>query len=157
DDDGKGAAMSTEKEAHAPKGILGRIGRGFAILAVLALGGMAAAAIVSYEPKLPETETDHDHGGHSHAQGGHEHGENGHGEEGHAEGEHGGEDHAEPITLTPQQRQNANLTVEPVDGGTIRQTLTLNGIILPNEEKTVAVLPRFGGIVRAMNKRLGET
>ena len=49
------------------------------------------------------------------------------------------------------------MTIEPAAGGIIRETLQLNGVIQPNEEQLVAVLPRFGGVVRAVTKRLGDS
>lgn len=153
-------------------GWLGRIGRGGAIIAVLAVGVLAGGAILSYERKMPagdghghgggghseEKADEHAHGrdneaGHSHGKegekGGHAHGEG----EGHA---HGAEGHGEAIKFTPEQRENAKLTVEVAQAGTIKQTLSLNGIILPDEERTVAVSPRFGGVVRSLTKRLGD-
>lgn len=125
--------------------VFGTFGRGVAILAVLAVGAVAAKYLISIERKVVAD-------GHEHA-GGHDHGaESGH--EGH---EHAhGEEHNKAIKLTPQQRENAKLGIVVAAAGTIKQVLILNGIIQPNQEKSVAVLPRFGGIVRSMAKRLGE-
>jgi cobalt-zinc-cadmium efflux system membrane fusion protein len=171
--------MSTpEIEAKRP-GLLGRLSRGVVILGVLAAGVVAGAAILSYERKMPagdghghgsgghahtteekahahaEGEKDHAHGegekGHAHTEGDKEHA---HGDGGHA---HGADGHGEgPLKLTDKQRENAKLTIETAGPATIVQKLTLNGIIQPNEEKTVAVLPRFGGVVRSISKRLGD-
>ncbi len=102
----------------------------------------------------------HEEKGHTHAEGekGHAHGKD---EKTHARDEHGhthGDDGQAdaPLKLTDKQRENAKLTIETAAPATIVQKLTLNGIIQPNEEKTVAVLPRFGGVVRSIAKRLGD-
>lgn len=140
--------MSTTESGAVKVGLLGRLSRGVVILAVLAVGAIAGAAILAYEPKLPATADGH--GAEKEGEAGHGHeGGGGHGhEEG---GEHGG-----AIKLTAKQRENAKLVLETAAPGVIKQTLELNGIIQPNEEKTVSVLPRFGGIVRGMPKRLGD-
>ncbi|MDO9384820.1 MAG: efflux RND transporter periplasmic adaptor subunit [Hyphomicrobiaceae bacterium] len=170
--------MSTTESGPVRGGLLGRLSQGVVILGVLAAGAIGGVAIMSYERKVPAAEA-HDHGGekkdagHAHGEGeaGHKHaeGEAGHkhdeAEEGHkhdaAEGGHAHEDehdgHGKAIKLTAKQRENAKLVIETAGPVAIKQTLALNGIIQPNEEKTVAVLPRFGGIVRSMTKRLGDS
>lgn len=156
--------MSASITKPEKSGWLGRISRGVVIMGVLAAGAVAGAAILSYERKLPagdghahgagghaEGEKKEGHGGHAHKEGDEEHG---HGDGGHA---HGDDGHGEGIVkLTDKQRENGRLTVEVAGPAPIAQKLTLNGIIQPNEEMTVAVLPRFGGVVRSMTKRLGD-
>jgi cobalt-zinc-cadmium efflux system membrane fusion protein len=157
--------MSTSEVSAGKPGLLGRLSRGVVIMAVLAAGVLAAAAILAYERKMPEGDG-HGHGSGGHAEGekkaddhdGHAHKagdeEHGHGDGGHA---HGDDGHGEGIVkLSDKQRGNAKLTIEVAGPATIAQTLRLNGIIQPNDEKTVAVLPRFGGVVRSMTKRLGD-
>lgn len=141
--------MSASETTAAAGGLLGRLSRGVVIVAILVAGAIAAAAILAYERPAPAPEA---HGGHG------EEGEKGHAHEGADHGHsHGAEEsHGKAIKLTEAQRANAKLTIEPAGPAGIKQILVLNGIIQPNEEKTVAVLPRFGGIVRAMPKRLGD-
>lgn len=166
--------MSTGVEL--PKGgILGRLSRGVAIIGVLAAGVIASAAILAYEREVPGTAQAHDDSGEKKKDGGHAHetGEKkdagGHAHEGEAAADHkhdeaeGGhahgdeeEGHGKAVKFTAKQRENAKLVIETAGPAAIKQTLILNGIIQPNEEKTVAVLPRFGGIVRNMGKRLGD-
>ena len=159
--------MSTTSVEPPKGGILGRLSRGVMILGVLAAGAVAGIAIMSYERKVPDAEAHEDGGekegaGHAHdeKEAGHKHDEAGEGhkhdagEDGHAHGDEEG--HAKAIKLTPKQRENAKLVIETAGPAAIKQTLALNGIIQPNEEKTVAVLPRFGGIVRSVTKRLGD-
>lgn len=116
--------------------------RTLAVIAILVLGGGGAWHILSIERAVPKSahgpgEKDtHGHGG----------------EKGHAD--HGAEKML--VKLSPAQLKNANLTIEAASSGVIRETLLVNGIIQPNEEQVVAVLPRFGGVVRAVTKRLGE-
>jgi len=113
--------------------------RGLAIMAVLAVGGAAAKYIIAIE--RPTTKAP-----------GHGHGPN-------EKGGHDGHNHgpsAKIVKLTPAQLKNARLTIERADAGIIRETVMLNGIVQPNEEQVAAVLPRFGGVVRAVTKRLGE-
>lgn len=118
------------------------LAQGIAILMVLAAGGVAAKYIVAIERQKPAV--GHGHGAAEKGKGG--------GHDGH---DHGPE--KKVVKLNPAQLKNAGLTIEPAGAGTIRETLVLNGIIQPNDEQVVAVLPRFGGIVRAVTKRLGES
>jgi membrane fusion protein, heavy metal efflux system len=116
--------------------------RTLAIIAIFVFGAVGAWYILSIERAVPKSA--HGHG---------EKDAHGHGsEKGHHD--HGAEKML--VKLTPTQLKNANLTIEPASSGVIRETLLINGIIQPNEEQVVAVLPRFGGVVRAVTKRLGE-
>ncbi len=130
-------------EPRTPKSSVARsLAQGIAILVVLAAGGVAAKYIAAIERQKPATA--HGHGaGEKEKAGGHD---------GH---DHGPE--KKVVKLTPPQLKNAGLTIEPAGAGAIRETLVLNGIIQPNDEQLVAVLPRFGGIVRSVTKRLGES
>ena len=124
----------------------GRLGSVFAIVVILAVAGLAARYIMTIERAVPKSA--HGHG-------------DGHGEkDAHGAGGHDGHDHGAEkllVKLSPAQLKNARLTIEPAASGVIRETLLLNGIIQPNEEQLVAVLPRFAGVVRAVTKRLGES
>ena len=133
----------TAGEPSALKSSVARsLAQGIAILVLLAAGGVAAKYIAAIERQKPVVA--HGHGAAEKGKGG--------GHDGH---DHGPE--KKIVKLNPAQLKNAGLTVEPAGAGTIRETLVLNGIIQPNDEQVVAVLPRFGGIVRAVTKRLGES
>ena len=121
--------------------------RGIAIIAVLAVGGAAAKYIMAIERPVPKA--GHDHGSDKDEHGKEEHGHGAH--EGHG---HGPEKMI--VKLNPIQLKNARLTIEPAASGIIREAIILNGIVQPNEEQMAAVLPRFGGVVRSVTKRLGE-
>jgi cobalt-zinc-cadmium efflux system membrane fusion protein len=123
--------------------------RGMALIAVLAAGGAAAKYIMAIERPLPK-------GAHGHGPA--EKGKEAHGHK-NEKGGHDGHDHGPEkmsVKLNPTQLKNARLTIEPATDGTIRESIVLNGIVQPNEEQVAAVLPRFGGVVRAVSKRLGE-
>ncbi len=143
--------MSTAESEPRKSGLLGRLSRGVVIMGVLAAGVVAGAAILAYERPVPAADG-HGEAGHGEKEAGHAHEGADHG---HAHGEEEG--HGKAIKLTDKQRENAKLTIEAAGPAGIKQMLVLNGIIQPNEEKTVAVLPRFGGVVRTMAKRLGDS
>ena len=117
------------------------IGQTVAVLLVLAGGAAAAKYVMSIQRPVTKAADSH---GPSEKKDGHE-----------AHGDHG--DEKKVVKLTPAQLRNARLVIETVVESKIRETVKLNGIIQPNEEQVVAVLPRFGGIVRAVTKRLGES
>lgn len=111
------------------------------VLGVLAGGALATRHILAVEKVV--SKDGHGHGAEK--------------KDGHGSGD--GHDHGPEkkiVKLTPIQLKNAGLTIEPAAAGAIRETVILNGIVQPNEEQMVAVLPRFGGVVRSMRKRLGE-
>lgn len=122
--------------------------RGIAVAAVLAAGGAAAKYIMAIERPVPK-------GAHGHGAG-EKKDEHGQAKE---KGGHDGHDHGPEkmiVKFNPTQLKNARLAIEPAAAGVIRETIILNGIVQPNEEQVAAVLPRFGGVVRAVSKRLGE-
>lgn len=133
-------------EASSNPSLGGRVASALAIVGILVAGGLAAHSILAIERAVPTSAHGH---GDSH----------GHGEKD-ARGGHAGHDHGSEkllVKLSPAQLKNAQLTIEPAASGVIRETLQLNGVIQPNEEQLVAVLPRFGGVVRAVTKRLGDS
>lgn len=145
------ASVETKASDHARSMAATRSGigksllRGVAVLLVLAAGGAAGKYIMAVERPLPKSA--------------HGHGPSEAGKDAHGKGGHDGHDHGPEkmiVKLNPAQLKNARLTIEPAAPGTIRETVVLNGIVQPNEEQVAAVLPRFGGVVRAVSKRLGE-
>jgi len=146
-DESRNSAADPLPQTTAGAGMSGgkKAAQALAVLLILAAGGFGAKYVLSIERPVPK-----DAHGHGHAGGekdDHAHGdENGH--------DHGAEQKA--VKLTAIQLKNANLTIEPAGEATIRETVIVNGGIVPNEEQLVAVLPRFGGVIRAIKKRLGE-
>ena len=60
------------------------------------------------------------------------------------------------VTLTEAQRKNAQLGMEVAGPRKIKKVLPLFGRVEANEEHMQRVVPRFPGVVRAVNKRLGD-
>ena len=75
----------------------------------------------------------------------HEHGE---------KGEHAAKGRVE---LTPEKLRNAHLTVEEARPATIHLGLRVFGKVVPDGEKLAHVSPRYAGVARKVNKRLGDT
>ncbi len=61
------------------------------------------------------------------------------------------------VEMTPEKLKNARLTIEPAQPATIRLGLRVFGKVMPDEERLAHVSPRFAGIARKVNKRLGES
>ena len=60
------------------------------------------------------------------------------------------------VTLTEAQRKNAQLGMGIAGPRKIKKVLPLFGRVEANEEHMERVVPRFPGVVRAVNKRLGD-
>lgn len=80
----------------------------------------------------------------------------------HAEGtehsEEGGEEHEEGghIKLTDEQIKASNIGLKQVGPAAIRETLPLYGVIAPNAERVREVAARFPGVIRAVDKKVGD-
>lgn len=66
------------------------------------------------------------------------------------------EHRGERVKLTPEQLANANIVIETAAPASIEKLLSVYGKVVPNEEALARVVPRFPGIVKAVNKRLGD-
>ncbi|MDZ4078470.1 efflux RND transporter periplasmic adaptor subunit [Hydrocarboniphaga sp.] len=65
--------------------------------------------------------------------------------------------HSEAIKLTPEAIQAAQLEIAPAAPGTIRETLSLYGVVKPNAERIRSVTARFPGVVRSVSAKIGDT
>ncbi|MBW2942921.1 efflux RND transporter periplasmic adaptor subunit [Zhongshania aquimaris] len=76
----------------------------------------------------------------------------------HAESGHGDEeDHDEGhIELSQEQMKHAGIGLAQVGPGAIRETLAVYGVITSNAEQTQAVTARYDGVIRAVNKTIGD-
>lgn len=83
-------------------------------------------------------ESDHDEGGDEH---GHEESE---GEEGH-------------VGLSAEQIEAASIEVLEAASARIRETLPLYGAIAPNAERVREVVARYPGVIRTVNRKIGDT
>ncbi|WP_320819353.1 efflux RND transporter periplasmic adaptor subunit [Thalassolituus sp.] len=103
-------------------------------------------------------ETDHqeeDHGHEEHVQ--EDHAQENHGEENHQNEEPDHEEHDEGhIELTQDQIQHSGISLATVTAGTISDVLPVYGVIAINAERVQAVTARFDGVVRSVNKRIGD-
>ena len=146
--------------------IFRRIMQFIVVVFILGGGGIAAMMINAIEP--PKPVDPHDHGSHEErkeAKGAHKnHADHDEKKETHGKGDHddhaGHDDHGEgegrEVSFNPVTFQNAGLKIEIAKEETLQPKLSLNGIITPNEEQVVQVIPRFPGVVRHIHKRLGN-
>jgi cobalt-zinc-cadmium efflux system membrane fusion protein len=75
---------------------------------------------------------------------------------GHGHGSHEGHDHGNGVALSDAKVAAAGIELLKAGPQTLRDTLTLNGMLLPNQEMLLQVTPRFPGVVREVNKRVGD-
>jgi cobalt-zinc-cadmium efflux system membrane fusion protein len=78
----------------------------------------------------------------------------GHGH-GHAPG-HEGHDHEGGVELDDAKVAAAGIELVTAGAATLRDTFALNGVLQPNQEALVQVTPRFPGVVREVQKRVGD-
>jgi cobalt-zinc-cadmium efflux system membrane fusion protein len=74
---------------------------------------------------------------------------------GHGHGHAGHDDHG-GVDLSDEKVASAGIELLKAGGGTLRETLALNGILQPNQEALVQVTPRFPGVAREVRKRVGD-
>jgi len=72
------------------------------------------------------------------------------------EAEHKEEESSGAIKLTPQQLQLAAIKVAAAGPATIRERLSLYGVVAPNAEHVREITPRFPGVIRSVSKKLGD-
>ncbi len=122
------------------------------IVGILLAGLVAGVFILRSEKKMPVGEA---HGEEAVAGGEAKPGEKA--KESHGHDEQDGHEAKGRVEMTPEKLKNANLGIETVEPKTIHINLSVFGKIIPDEEKLAHVSPRFAGIVKKVNKRLGES
>jgi membrane fusion protein, heavy metal efflux system len=60
------------------------------------------------------------------------------------------------VELTPEAIKENSIKIEQAESAVFEIQLNAMGKIVPNEEFTVHISPRFPGVVKAVNKRLGD-
>ena len=60
------------------------------------------------------------------------------------------------VELSPGALKEAGIELQTAQGGELEQVLTLPGEIALNADRVVHIVPRVGGIVRRVNKTLGD-
>lgn len=70
---------------------------------------------------------------------------------------HGGHEHAEgKVELSDAKIAAAGIELATAGPATLHESVLLNGILQPNQEALAQVTPRFPGIIREINKRVGD-
>lgn len=108
------------------------------ILALSALGYGIYTFLPGEKPKAEHAEEGHD--------------EEGHGEEGHAEEESG-----ERARISDESAKLMGIETVTVGASSIRETKSLSGRIVLNQNSSAQVKARYAGIVRKVFKQAGET
>lgn len=75
-----------------------------------------------------------------------------------AENDHVAEEEHEEghIELTQEQIKHAGISLSQVGPGNIRETLPVYGVIKNNAEQVQSVSARFDGVIRSVNKKIGD-
>jgi cobalt-zinc-cadmium efflux system membrane fusion protein len=60
------------------------------------------------------------------------------------------------VKLSDAKVGAAGIVLEKAGPETLRDSLLINGILQPNQEALVQVTPRFAGVIREVNKRVGD-
>lgn len=60
------------------------------------------------------------------------------------------------VELTPEAIRENSIKIEKAEPAEIKITVNVLGKIMPNAELTVYISPRFPGVVKAVNKKLGD-
>ncbi|MGX7741797.1 divalent metal ion exporter adaptor subunit IhpB [Rhodopseudomonas parapalustris] len=117
---------------------------------LIVCGGAAmfvlGAAVSAYAPvgsRQPARQVEMKTEGHAHAGG----------EKGH---DHDGHDEEGKVELSDAKVAASGIEIRTAQAETLRDSLVLNGILQPNQEKLVQVTPRFAGVVREIKKRIGD-
>jgi cobalt-zinc-cadmium efflux system membrane fusion protein len=66
------------------------------------------------------------------------------------------EEHSDRVVLSDSKIAAAGIELAKASPGVLRDSLLLNGMVMPNQESLVQVTPRFPGIVREVRKRIGD-
>jgi membrane fusion protein, heavy metal efflux system len=74
-----------------------------------------------------------------------------HSDKGHAHEQQG------VVQMSDAKLAAAGIEILTATPGTLQSSITLNGILQPNQEALVQVTPRFPGVVREIRKRIGDT
>lgn len=102
-----------------------------------------------------ETAGGEGHAGHEGEEHGHE--EEGHEEAGHEEAGHDEHGHDEAsVTLTPEAIRNARIRVAPAGPARITVSIEAPGEVHLDAERVLEIRPRYAGVVRELDKRVGD-
>lgn len=60
------------------------------------------------------------------------------------------------VAIDPEAARNAGIAISTAGAGSLKETLALYGVVQPNAERTRQVVARFPGVVKSVNKALGD-
>jgi len=154
-----------------------------AIAFILLFGVVAGAWILTLEPRISvaadshsghtdhddhEDHESHDHDEHDHKQkteskeseqDDHTHDDHAHDDHAHeneSASSHSDHEDGRHVSLSAAQIESAAISIEEASSKMLQQRLTLKGVIRPNQERLVHIVPRFPGIVRSIDKSVGS-
>ena len=61
------------------------------------------------------------------------------------------------VEMEPEAMQASGIAVEAAGPALMKSTLSLNGRIMPNEDRLAHIFPRFPGVVKEVRKHLGDS
>lgn len=113
----------------------------------------------------PHGEEPEDHSSHEHGQGSKGADDRGKGESGHGQGtakidDHGHEGEAEEdhlVRLSPAEIERFGIEVAVAGPGLLQKRVSLQGEVAVNEDRQTHVVPRIPGVVKEVQKTLGDT
>ncbi|MAU61750.1 MAG: efflux transporter periplasmic adaptor subunit [Parvibaculum sp.] len=131
---------------------------------------LSLALAIAYSPAFAEPDPGHESPRVAQETEGHgdgdEEGHDAHGEEADADHAHDDEDdhaleegHAEEeghVNLSASQLENTDIEIAKATAGTLTLSTSLFGVIRPDLEKLVHIVPRFPGIVTEVKRRIGD-
>ncbi len=123
--------------------------------AIIAAGLLLGFMVLRTETRAPSGGHEHGHGesgGHE----GHEGHEGAEGAEGHEQHEEH-KDHKDHVEIDPESARASGIELESAGPTDMKSTLSLNGKIMPNEDRLAHIFARFPGVVKEVRKHLGET
>lgn len=64
---------------------------------------------------------------------------------------------AQKVSIDAAAARNAGIALSTAGPASLKETLSLYGVVQPNAERTRTVVARFPGVVKSVNKTLGDT
>lgn len=78
-------------------------------------------------------------------------------EEAHESHDHGNESHEEEsVVISAEDMESLGISVDTVKAGVLSAYTNLTGEIVPDPDKVLHIVPRFAGIVKEVNKTIGD-
>lgn len=120
-----------------------------AIIGILFFGIVAAGWILSMDPPMSVAAEGDEHDDHDDHESNDDHDD-------HDDHESSDDHDEEGADLSVEQMERAGVTVDSAAEATLLKIVPLNGMITPNQERLVHVVPRFPGIIKSVEKSVGS-